>query len=308
MRTVLTAERLWDGTRLLDLPVVEIEDGQIASISTRTAKELPGEAQVIDFPGATLAPAFFDVHIHGAKGHDVMEATPAALDAIGGFLASRGTGSLSGHYDDRTAERYPVVALRVGTTAGAAGRGGAGAAHRHSSGRPVSFASEARRAACGTSACARHCHLRPVLRGRRGPHPPDDAGARAARRGGTGCSCHGMRGTRFFGTFKCHRRRDPRRHCRGCCERYAYVQRHAPAGPSRGGNSGHGSHLRHALCRVDLRRHPLSQGDGEAVVEGQRAGARDSGDRCDERHGYAGRRVHVGRNYGAGGQRQSHDR
>jgi N-acetylglucosamine-6-phosphate deacetylase len=93
MRTVLTAERLWDGTRLLDLPVVEIEDGQIASISTRAASEAPGSAQVIDFPGATLAPAYFDVHIHGAKGHDVMEATPAALDAIGGFLASRGTGS-----------------------------------------------------------------------------------------------------------------------------------------------------------------------------------------------------------------------
>ena len=93
MRTVLTAARLWDGTRLLDLPVVEIEDGRIASISSRAAADLPGEARVLDFPSATLAPAFFDVHIHGANGHDVMEATPAALDAIGGFLASRGTGS-----------------------------------------------------------------------------------------------------------------------------------------------------------------------------------------------------------------------
>jgi N-acetylglucosamine-6-phosphate deacetylase len=93
MRTVLTAERLWDGTKLLDLPVVVVEDGRIASISTRAANEAPGEAQVLDFPGATLGPALFDVHIHGAKGHDVMEATPAALDAMGGFLASRGTGS-----------------------------------------------------------------------------------------------------------------------------------------------------------------------------------------------------------------------
>jgi N-acetylglucosamine-6-phosphate deacetylase len=93
MRTVLTAERLWDGTKLIDLPVVVIEDGRIASISTRAADEVPGEAQVLDFPGATLAPALFDVHIHGAKGHDVMEATPAALDAMGSFLASRGTGS-----------------------------------------------------------------------------------------------------------------------------------------------------------------------------------------------------------------------
>ena len=90
---MLTAERLWDGTKLLDMPVVVIEDGRIASISTRAAKETPGDAQVIDFPGSTLGPALFDVHNHGAKGHDVMEATPAALDAIGSFLASRDTGS-----------------------------------------------------------------------------------------------------------------------------------------------------------------------------------------------------------------------
>lgn len=93
MRTVVTAERLWDGSRLLDLPVVVVEDGRIASVSTRAAGEVPGEARLLDFPGATLAPAFLDVHIHGAKGHDVMEATPATLDAVGGFLAQHGTGS-----------------------------------------------------------------------------------------------------------------------------------------------------------------------------------------------------------------------
>jgi N-acetylglucosamine-6-phosphate deacetylase len=73
--------------------MVEIEDGRIASICSRAARETPVAARVLDFHGATLAPAFFDVHIHGAKGHDVMEATPEALDAMGGFLAARGTGS-----------------------------------------------------------------------------------------------------------------------------------------------------------------------------------------------------------------------
>jgi N-acetylglucosamine-6-phosphate deacetylase len=91
MRTVLTAQRLWNGTGLLDWPVVVIEDGWIASISPRVAVELPADARVLDFPGATLAPAFFDVHIHGAMGHDVMEATPAALDEMGSFLAAHGT-------------------------------------------------------------------------------------------------------------------------------------------------------------------------------------------------------------------------
>ena len=93
MRTLLTAETLWNGTSLLDHPMVMIEDGKIASITTSAAGELPAHARVLDYPGATLTPAFFDVHLHGAAGHDVMEATPQALSEIGRFLASRGTGS-----------------------------------------------------------------------------------------------------------------------------------------------------------------------------------------------------------------------
>jgi N-acetylglucosamine-6-phosphate deacetylase len=93
MRTVLTAKKLCNGTSLLDHPLLEIEDGRIASISSRRDGELPSDAHVLDFPSATLAPAFLDVHIHGSAGHDVMEATPEALTTIGRFLASHGTGS-----------------------------------------------------------------------------------------------------------------------------------------------------------------------------------------------------------------------
>lgn len=93
MRTVITAEKLWDGTRLLPHPIVVIEDGILVSLGTRETGELAAGDRVLDYPGATLAPAFFDVHFHGAAGHDVMEATPEALLAIGGFLASRGTSS-----------------------------------------------------------------------------------------------------------------------------------------------------------------------------------------------------------------------
>jgi N-acetylglucosamine-6-phosphate deacetylase len=92
MRTVITAKNLWDGTSLLRHPVVVIEDGRISSIGARSISETPAQARVLDYPGATLAPSFFDVHIHGAAGHDLMEATPEALKAVGSFLASRGTG------------------------------------------------------------------------------------------------------------------------------------------------------------------------------------------------------------------------
>jgi len=91
MQTVVTAQSLWDGTNLHQHPLILIEDGKIDSIASRETTQLPAGARVLDFPDATLGPAFFDVHIHGAAGHDVMEATPQAFDAMGTFLASRGT-------------------------------------------------------------------------------------------------------------------------------------------------------------------------------------------------------------------------
>ncbi len=93
MRTVLTAEKLCNRTTLLDHPVIEIEDGRIASIGTRAEVEIPATTRCLNYPGAILSPAFLDVHIHGAAGHDVMEATPEALNTIGRFLAAHGTGS-----------------------------------------------------------------------------------------------------------------------------------------------------------------------------------------------------------------------
>ncbi|MGA7339996.1 MAG: N-acetylglucosamine-6-phosphate deacetylase, partial [Terracidiphilus sp.] len=95
MRIRITAENLWDGTSLLASPVVEIENGKFVAIAGRdgAAPSTAADTGALHYPGATLAPAFFDVHIHGAAGHDVMEATPHALAAIGRFLASRGTGS-----------------------------------------------------------------------------------------------------------------------------------------------------------------------------------------------------------------------
>jgi N-acetylglucosamine-6-phosphate deacetylase len=93
MQKVFTAERLWDGKRVTQYPIVMVEDGQIIAIESRETSEIPPGADVHDFVGTTLGPAFFDVHIHGSAGHDVMEATPDALQTIGGFLAAHGTGT-----------------------------------------------------------------------------------------------------------------------------------------------------------------------------------------------------------------------
>ncbi len=92
MRTILTAEKLCTETETLARPVVILEDGVILSIESQQAAELP-PGERLDFPGATLAPAFFDVHIHGSAGRDVMDASEDALAVIGRFLAQRGVGA-----------------------------------------------------------------------------------------------------------------------------------------------------------------------------------------------------------------------
>ena len=52
-----------------------------------------GADEEIDLAGATLLPGFIDVHIHGAAGIDVMDASPADLRKVSGFLASQGVTS-----------------------------------------------------------------------------------------------------------------------------------------------------------------------------------------------------------------------
>jgi len=93
MQTVCTAGRLWDGNRVIERPMVIAEDGQIVAMGPRESMEVPAGAKVHDFAGAILGPSFFDVHIHGSAGHDVMEATPEALETMGAFLAAHGTGA-----------------------------------------------------------------------------------------------------------------------------------------------------------------------------------------------------------------------
>jgi N-acetylglucosamine-6-phosphate deacetylase len=93
MQTVLTAAQLLLPTGLISDPVLLIEDGIVAHVCTRSDISLPANASHQDFPEATIAPAYMDVHTHGCCGHDVMEATPSAMETIGSFLATHGVGA-----------------------------------------------------------------------------------------------------------------------------------------------------------------------------------------------------------------------
>ncbi len=93
MYTVVTASLLISGGDVLPHPVLLLEDGHITVLGTREAIEIPTRARHLDFAGATLVPSFFDIHFHGAAGHDVMEATPESLSAVSEFLITRGVGA-----------------------------------------------------------------------------------------------------------------------------------------------------------------------------------------------------------------------
>lgn len=71
-----------------------IRDGEVEAIGSRESLTLPAGAQEISATDSTAIPGFIDIHIHGAGGHDVMEATPEALRAVTRTVASRGTTSI----------------------------------------------------------------------------------------------------------------------------------------------------------------------------------------------------------------------
>ena len=78
---------------LLD-SVILVEGGRITAIGHRDEVKIPEGAVDYVASGMTVVPGFVDVHIHGAGGHDVMEATPAALDCITSTVARYGTTSI----------------------------------------------------------------------------------------------------------------------------------------------------------------------------------------------------------------------
>lgn len=92
MRTVITAARLFTPEETVEKPVLVIEDGHIAEVSRRQASELPA-GRLLDLQHLVLAPAFIDIHIHGAAGHDVMEASNQALERIELQLVKYGVGA-----------------------------------------------------------------------------------------------------------------------------------------------------------------------------------------------------------------------
>src|SRR5579872_552446 len=70
-----------------------VKDGKILAVGHRDEVQAPAEAETCAATGMTVAPGFVDIHVHGAAGKDVMDATPEALSGVAMALARKGTTS-----------------------------------------------------------------------------------------------------------------------------------------------------------------------------------------------------------------------
>src|SRR5579863_3148082 len=74
--------------------VVVIQGSKIDAVGQRGKVDLPRGAREINAGGKTVVPGFVDLHIHGAGGRDVMEASRESLEIIAATVAAHGTTSL----------------------------------------------------------------------------------------------------------------------------------------------------------------------------------------------------------------------
>src|ERR1700739_2796526 len=91
--TLLHVARAFTPTTEIPDAAILLRDEEIHSVAPRSAVALPAGGREIIATDKIAAPGFLDVHIHGAGGHDVMEATEDALRAVSCMVAAHGTTS-----------------------------------------------------------------------------------------------------------------------------------------------------------------------------------------------------------------------
>jgi len=92
--TLLHVGRALTPTAEIADAAILLRDGVIEAIGPRESLTLAPDAREISALDQTAIPGFLDVHIHGAGGHDVMEASAEAMAAVSKTVARHGTTSM----------------------------------------------------------------------------------------------------------------------------------------------------------------------------------------------------------------------
>ncbi len=92
--TVIHASRILTPDEEISDGVIIVEGSRITGLGHRDSMRIPAGAADFVASGMTVVPGLIDLHIHGAGGHDVMEASARALDRIVSTVARHGTTSI----------------------------------------------------------------------------------------------------------------------------------------------------------------------------------------------------------------------
>ena len=116
MKTVFTARHLYTPLEEVSNPLLFVDDGRITALSSRSEQEILGNTSLVDFGDAVLAPGFFDIHMHGGAGIDIMLASEDELPRLGKFLVAHG---VTGYFPTTVAAPLDQTCAALGRLADA---------------------------------------------------------------------------------------------------------------------------------------------------------------------------------------------
>ena len=99
--------------RIIENGTILIEDKHIAFVGENQTG-LSAGAETLAVGGMTVLPGFIDVHIHGAIGVDVMEASADGLKKVSAYLATQGVTGWLATLVPGSDENYASVSAAVG--------------------------------------------------------------------------------------------------------------------------------------------------------------------------------------------------
>jgi len=134
MQLALTAATLFTPLEEVREPLLLIEDGRIAALTSRRHAAVPPNARLVEFPGLVLAPGFVDIHIHGGAGHDVMQDDPSGRVDFEKAMARHGVTSYVATTVTASMDRVLGALDRLGNLISAED-----AEHRHVGARPLAI-------------------------------------------------------------------------------------------------------------------------------------------------------------------------
>jgi N-acetylglucosamine-6-phosphate deacetylase len=94
-RLLITHAQIYGLTEVWPTGWLLTEGQQIKQLGAGQPPEFPAGfiSEQIDAGGFHLLPGFIDIHVHGGNGHELMDATPAGLQAMARFFAQHGVTS-----------------------------------------------------------------------------------------------------------------------------------------------------------------------------------------------------------------------